>query len=194
MIESNTSGVSFTGSVAAGREVAELASKHLKKAVLELGGSDPFIVLDDADVEAASSGAVAGRFINCGQSCIASKRFFVARSIADQFLEQFINKTKSLRLGDPLDSETDIGPMVREDALETLHSQVKDALKEGADLKLGGSRIQRKGFYYHPTIITGVKPGMRVMREETFGPVAPVMVVKDWGQASGARTFDVPRR
>ena len=183
LIESNTSGVSFTGSVAAGRDVAELASKHLKKAVLELGGSDPFIVLDDADVEAASSGAVAGRFINCGQSCIASKRFFVARTIADQFLEQFINKTKSLRVGDPLDSETDIGPMVREDALETLDSQVKDALKGGADLKLGGTRIQRKGFYYPPTIITEVKPGMRVMKEETFGPVAPVMVVKDDGDA-----------
>ncbi len=179
LIESNTSGVSFTGSVAAGRDVAELASKHLKKAVLELGGSDPFIVLDDADVEAASSGAVAGRFINCGQSCIASKRFFIAKTVAESFLDQFINKTKSLRVGDPLDSETDVGPMVREDALAALDSQVREAVKKGAHLEIGGARIRRKGFFYHPTILTGVEPQMRVMKEETFGPVAPVMVVKD---------------
>src|SRR5262249_50726144 len=112
-------------------------------------------------------------------SCIASKRFFVAKEVADQFLEQFINKAKSLRVGDPLDSETDIGPMVREDALNQVDSQVQNALKNGADLKIGGARIPRKGFYYHPTILTNVNPDMRVMREETFGPVAPVAIVKD---------------
>jgi acyl-CoA reductase-like NAD-dependent aldehyde dehydrogenase len=183
LVESNTSGVSFTGSVAAGRDVALLASKHLKKAVLELGGSDPFIVLSDADVEAASSAAVAGRFINCGQSCIASKRFFVAKSVSDSFLEQFITKTRSLRVGDPLDTETDVGPMVREDALLALDSQVRDAVKKGARVETGGSRIQRKGFFYQPTILTSVKPEMRVMKEETFGPVAPVMIVNDDSEA-----------
>ena len=183
LIEAGTNGVSFTGSVQAGRSVAELASKRLKKTVLELGGSDPFIVLDDADVEASSSGAVAGRFINCGQSCIASKRFFVAKKIADDFMEQFIRKTKSLRVGDPLNSETDLGPMVREEALDHLNSQVQDSVKEGARLELGGHRIQRKGFFYQPTILTNVNPKMRVMAEETFGPVAPVMVVGDDDEA-----------
>ena len=183
LIEANTAGVSFTGSVSAGRSVAELASKHLKKVVLELGGSDPFIVLDDADIEAASSGAVAGRFINCGQSCIASKRFFVAKTVADAFLEHFIRKTESLRVGDPLNSETDIGPMVREEALSVLDSQVQEAVKNGAHLETGGQRIQRKGFFYQPTILTRVRPEMRVMKEETFGPVAPVMVVTDDDEA-----------
>ena len=179
MIEAPTVAVSFTGSVSAGREVAEAASRNLKKYVLELGGSDPFIVLDDADIEAASSGAVAGRFINCGQSCIASKRFFVVKRVADEFLEQFTKKTKSLKIGDPLSPETDLGPMVSEQAVKTIDQQVQDSVKEGARVIMGGERLRRKGSYYSPTILTNVKPEMRVMREETFGPVAPVMVVKD---------------
>ena len=183
LIESDTAAISFTGSVAAGQDVAEQAGKRLKKIVLELGGSDPFIVLGDADVEAASSGAVAGRFINCGQSCIASKRFFVAREVAKEFLEDFVQKTKSLIVGDPLRAETDVGPMVREDALLTLDGQVKDAVKNGATVELGGERLPRKGFFYAPTILTQVRPEMRVMREETFGPVAPIMVVKDDDEA-----------
>ncbi len=183
LIDSDTAGVSFTGSVSAGREVAELASRHMKKTVLELGGSDPFVVLDDANIEAASSGAVAGRFINCGQSCIASKRFFVAKPVADEFLDQFVRKTKSLHVGDPLDSETDIGPMVREDALTTLDGQVRDSVKEQANVEVGGERLRRRGFFYAPTILTDVKPEMRVMKEETFGPVAPVMVVADDDEA-----------
>ena len=178
MIEAPTSAVSFTGSVSAGREVAEMASDKLKKFVLELGGSDPFIVMEDADIEAASSGAVAGRFLNCGQSCIASKRFFVPRKVADEFLEHFIKKTKSLRVGDPLSPETDIGPMVSERGLKMLDSQVQDSVKAGAKIELGAERIKRKGAFYHPTILTEVKPDMRVMREEVFGPAAPVMVVK----------------
>ncbi len=183
LIESDTAAVSFTGSVAAGRNVAERAGKRLKKTVLELGGSDPFIVLGDADIEAASSGAVAGRFINCGQSCIASKRFFVAKEVAEEFVEDFVQKTKSLIVGDPLRAETDVGPMVREAALLALDSQVKEAVKNCARLELGGERLPRKGFFYAPTILTQVRPEMRVMREETFGPVAPVMVVKDDGEA-----------
>ena len=183
MIEADTAGISFTGSVSAGRSVAELASKHLRKLVLELGGSDPFVILDDADVEAASSGAVAGRFINCGQSCIASKRFFVAKKIADEFLDHFVKKTKSLVVGDPLHSETDIGPMVREDALKILDGQIKDSVKAGANIELGGERLKRRGFFYAPTILTNVSPKMRMMKEETFGPGAPVMVVKDDDEA-----------
>jgi succinate-semialdehyde dehydrogenase/glutarate-semialdehyde dehydrogenase/succinyl-CoA reductase len=179
MIEAPTSAVSFTGSVSAGREVADMAADRLKKTVLELGGSDPFIVMEDADVDAASSGAVAGRFINCGQSCIASKRFFVPRKIADDFIEQFVKKTKSLKIGDPLSPETDIGPLVSERAVKTIESQVDDSVKDGAKVELGGERLKRKGAYYHPTVLSNVRPNMRVMREEVFGPVAPVMVVRN---------------
>ena len=179
MIEANTAAVSFTGSVPAGRDVAEQASRQLKKSVLELGGSDPFIVLDDADLEAASTGAVAGRFINNGQSCICAKRFFVAKAVADEFLDRFIAKTRSLKVGDPMSPETDIGPVVRDDALKTLDRQVKSSVKMGAKVELGGERLKRRGFYYAPTILTGVEPSMPVMKEETFGPAAPVMAVKD---------------
>ena len=179
MIEANTAAVSFTGSVPAGRDVAEQASRQLKKSVLELGGSDPFIVLDDADLEAASTGAVAGRFINNGQSCICAKRFFVVKTVADEFLNRFIAKTRSLKVGDPMSPETDIGPVVREDALKTLDRQVQSSVKMGAKVELGGERLKRRGFYYAPTILTGVEPSMPVMKEETFGPAAPVMAVKD---------------
>ena len=179
MIEANTAAVSFTGSVPAGRDVAEQAGRQLKKSVLELGGSDPFIVLDDADLEAASTGAVAGRFINNGQSCICAKRFFVVKAAADGFLDRFIAKTRSLKVGDPMSPETDIGPVVREDALKTLDRQVQSSVKMGAKVELGGERLKRRGFYYAPTILTGVGPDMPVMKEETFGPAAPVMAVKD---------------
>jgi acyl-CoA reductase-like NAD-dependent aldehyde dehydrogenase len=183
LIESKTVAISFTGSVNAGRMVAQEASTQLKKFVLELGGSDPFIVLEDADIEAASTGAVAGRFINNGQSCIATKRIFVVKQVLDEFLEKFVRKTKSLKVGDPLSPETDIGPMVREDALKTLDGQVKDAAKQGARLELGGERLKRKGSFYSPTILTNVTPDMRIMKEETFGPAAPVIPVKDEDEA-----------
>lgn len=183
LIEANTAAISFTGSVPAGRDVAEQSSRQLKKFVLELGGSDPFIVLDDADVEAASTGAVAGRFINNGQSCICAKRFFVAKKIADEFLDRFISKTKSLKVGDPLSPETDLGPVVREESLHTLDRQVKDSVKMGAKIELGGERLKRKGFFYAPTILTAVEPDMPVMKEETFGPAAPVMIVEDDDEA-----------
>jgi succinate-semialdehyde dehydrogenase/glutarate-semialdehyde dehydrogenase/succinyl-CoA reductase len=183
LIESDTAAVSFTGSVNAGRMVAQRTSGQLKKFVLELGGSDPFIVLEDADIEAASTGAVAGRFINNGQSCIATKRIFVVKRVLDEFLEKFVKKTKSLRVGDPLSPETDIGPMVREEALKTLEAQVQDAVAHGANLELGGERLRRKGFFYPPTILTSITMGMRIMKEETFGPAAPVMAVKDENEA-----------
>jgi acyl-CoA reductase-like NAD-dependent aldehyde dehydrogenase len=183
LIEANTAAISFTGSVLAGQDVAEQASRQLKKFVLELGGSDPFIVLDDADLEAASTGAVAGRFINNGQSCICAKRFLVAKKIADEFLDRFISKTKSLRVGDPMSPETDVGPVVREEALKKLDRQVKESVKMGAKIELGGERLKRKGFFYAPTILTAVEPDMPVMKEETFGPAAPVMIVKDDDEA-----------
>lgn len=183
LIESDTVAISFTGSVDAGRMVAQSASTQLKKFVLELGGSDPLIVLEDADVEAASTGAVAGRFINNGQSCIATKRIFVVKKILDEFLEKFVKKTRSLRVGDPLSPETDIGPMVREDALKTLDGQVRDAVRQGANLEMGGERLRRKGSFYAPTILTNTTPKMRIMKEETFGPAAPVMAVKDENEA-----------
>jgi succinate-semialdehyde dehydrogenase/glutarate-semialdehyde dehydrogenase/succinyl-CoA reductase len=163
--------------------VAQRASGQLKKFVLELGGSDPFIVLEDADIEASSTGAVAGRFINNGQSCIATKRIFVIRKVLDEFLERFVKKTKSLRVGDPLSPDTDIGPMVREDALKILDGQVKDSVRQGANVELGGERLRRKGSFYAPTILTNVTPEMRIMKEETFGPAVPVMGVKDENEA-----------
>jgi acyl-CoA reductase-like NAD-dependent aldehyde dehydrogenase len=184
LIDSETVAVSFTGSVNAGRMVAQRASGQLKKFVLELGGSDPLIVLEDADIEAASTGAVAGRFINNGQSCIATKRIFVVKKVLDEFLDKFVKKTRSLKVGDPLTPETDIGPMVREEALKTLDGQVKDAVRQGAHLELGGKRLSRKGFFYSPTILTSATTKMRIMREETFGPAAPVMAVKDEGEAT----------
>jgi len=183
LIESDTVAISFTGSVNAGRAVAQAASTQLKKFVLELGGSDPFLVLEDADIEAASTGAVAGRFINNGQSCIATKRIIVVKHVLDEFLDKFVKKTKSLRVGDPLSPETDIGPMVREEALKTLDGQVKDALKQGAQLETGGERLRRKGSFYTPTIITNISKEMRMMKEETFGPAAPVIAVKDENEA-----------
>src|SRR5437879_996750 len=158
LIEANTAAISFTGSVPAGQDVATQASNRLKKVVLELGGSDPFIVLEDADVEASSTGAVAGRFINNGQSCICAKRFFLAKTFADEFLDRFISKTKSLKVGDPLSPETDIGPVVREESLHRLDRQVKDSVKMGAKVETGGERIKRRGFFYAPTILTAVDP------------------------------------
>jgi succinate-semialdehyde dehydrogenase/glutarate-semialdehyde dehydrogenase/succinyl-CoA reductase len=183
LIESDTVAISFTGSVNAGQMVAQRASGQLKKFVLELGGSDPFIVLEDADIEASSTGAVAGRFINNGQSCIATKRIFVIRKVLDEFLERFVKKTKSLRVGDPLSPDTDIGPMVREDALKILDGQVKGSVRQGANVELGGERLRRKGSFYAPTILTNVTPEMRIMKEETFGPAVPVMGVKDENEA-----------
>lgn len=183
MIESDIDAVSFTGSVQAGAKVAEAAAKRVKKFVLELGGSDPFIVLEDADLDAASDGAVRGRFVNCGQSCIAAKRFLVVKGVAEQFLDRFVKKTEQLKVGDPMGEDTDIGPLVSEGALKNIEGQVKDAVRKGATVTTGGNRIGTRGYFYAPTILTDVTKEMRVMREETFGPVAPVMIVEDWREA-----------
>jgi succinate-semialdehyde dehydrogenase/glutarate-semialdehyde dehydrogenase/succinyl-CoA reductase len=178
-----TDAVTFTGSVSVGSKVGERAGRNLKKCVLELGGSDPFIVLKDADPELAATGAVAGRFMNCGQSCIAAKRFIVEKPIMAEFTERFVKKVEKLRIGDPLSTETDIGPMVREAALKELEKQVDDSVKMGARIEVGGRRLERKGYYYAPTVLTNVTRAMPVMKEEVFGPAAPVIAVKDVAEA-----------
>lgn len=183
LIDSDVNAVTFTGSTNAGAKVGERAARHLKKCVLELGGSDPFIVLDDAIIEKAAEGAVKGRFINCGQSCVASKRFFVAKDIADEFTELFIKKASQLKIGDPMSIETDIGPLSSKDGLETISGIVEDAKEKGAEILLGGSEIDGKGFFYQPTILRNVKSNMRIAQEETFGPVAPITIVENESEA-----------
>ncbi|MFB5604373.1 MAG: aldehyde dehydrogenase family protein, partial [Candidatus Nitrosomaritimum aestuariumsis] len=183
LIDSDVNAVTFTGSTNAGAKVGERAAKNLKKCVLELGGSDPFIVLDDAIIEKAAEGAVKGRFINCGQSCVASKRFFVGKNIADEFIELFIKKASQLKVGDPMSIETDIGPLSSKDGLETISGIVEDAKEKGAEILLGGSEIDGKGFFYKPTILRNVKPNMRIAQEETFGPVAPITIVENESEA-----------
>lgn len=178
------SAVTFTGSAAAGARVGQRAAANLKKCILELGGSDPFIVLDDAMVEEAAEGAVKGRFINCGQSCVASKRFFVARGIAKEFIERFVKMASGLKMGDPMSTDTDLGPLASRSGLEEISAIVDDALAKGAELHLGGSKDNdREGFFYRPTILTGVTPEMRISRDETFGPVAPITIVDDEEEA-----------
>ena len=183
LIDSDVNAVTFTGSTKAGASVGKRASSLLKKCVLELGGSDPFIVLEDADIEKAANGAVKGRFINCGQSCIASKRFFVSKKIADKFIESFVKQASRLKVGDPMTLENDIGPLVNKEALDNISSIVENAKNKGAEILLGGSKIDGKGHYYSPTILTNIKPDMRVATEETFGPVAPITVVDDENEA-----------
>ncbi len=179
LIRSPVSLVSLTGSVGTGIAVAREAARNLKKAILELGGSDPFIVAEDADLDLAAKGAVAGRFVNTGQSCIAAKRFFVVDSVAEEFLEKFAAGIRKLKVGDPLDPSTDIGPMVNEGQRDQIEAQVKDAVRKGARVVVGGKRIRRPGSYFEPTLLSGVTKAMRVLREETFGPVAPVLAVPD---------------
>ncbi|MGH1568508.1 MAG: NAD-dependent succinate-semialdehyde dehydrogenase [Nitrosopumilus sp.] len=183
LIDSDVNAVTFTGSTNAGAKVGERAAKNLKKCVLELGGSDPFIVLDDAIIEKAAEGAVKGRFINCGQSCVASKRFFVGKNIADEFIELFIKKASQLKVGDPMSIETDIGPLSSKDGLKTISGIVEDAKEKGAEILLGGSEMDGKGFFYKPTILRNVKSNMRIAQEETFGPVAPITIVENESEA-----------
>jgi len=179
LLDSDIDAVTFTGSNSVGAKVAQRAGGRLKKCVVELGGSDPFIVCEDADIEKASGGAVKGRFINCGQSCVASKRFFVASKVANEFIEQFVRKTEKLKVGDPLLEDTDIGPLVNKKGLETIEEQVSDGVEKGAEILTGGQRLGEKGFFYKPTIIKNITKKMRIEYEETFGPVAPITIVED---------------
>jgi succinate-semialdehyde dehydrogenase/glutarate-semialdehyde dehydrogenase/succinyl-CoA reductase len=183
LVDSDVNAVTFTGSVPVGAKVAQRATSQLKKTVLELGGSDPFIVCADADIEKASTGAVKGRFINCGQSCIASKRFIVVKNIAKEFIEKFIQKTEKLKVGDPSSDDTDIGPLVNEKALKTIDSQVNDSIKEGAEVFIGGEQMGSKGYFYKPTILGNTTPNMRIVNEEVFGPVAPILIAENEKEA-----------
>jgi len=179
LIDSKIDGVTFTGSIEIGAKVAQRATSRLKKCVLELGGSDPFIVLDDADIDKSTSGAIKGRFLNCGQSCVASKRFIVSKKISNEFIESFVQKTEKLRVGDPLSDNTDIGPLSSIKSLDNIDSMVKDAISHGGELLTGGERIGSVGAFYRPTVIKNVNPNMRVSKEETFGPLAPITIVED---------------
>lgn len=167
--------VTITGSEAAGRTVAAYAGQHLKKCVLELGGSDPFIVLHDADLESTVHMAVASRFLNCGQSCIAAKRFIVVPQIADEFLHQLKIKVEELKLGDPMDDTTQIGPMARRDLRESLHSQISDSIAQGAVVVTGCKPVEREGFFYQPSILDRVTAKTRAYQEELFGPAAVII-------------------
>jgi succinate-semialdehyde dehydrogenase/glutarate-semialdehyde dehydrogenase len=172
-------GVALTGSVAAGRSIAARAGKNLKVSSMELGGSDAFIVLDDADLEHTVKWAVWGRMYNTGQTCCAAKRFIVVEEIADKFLEKFTAALAALKPGDPMDEKTTLGPMSTESALVDLLKQVEGAVAKGAKVVLGGKRIERPGSYMEPTILTGIAPSNPAFREEFFGPVALFFRVKD---------------
>lgn len=172
--------VSLTGSEKAGSSVASTAGKVIKKSVLELGGSNAFIVLNDADLEDTIEKAMNARFRNAGQSCIAAKRFLVQEGIYDRFLENFRQKTEALKMGDPFDPSTDIGPLARVDLAEDLEKQVNKSVEMGAKLILGG---KREGAYYQPSILVDAKPGMPVFNEETFGPLAVIIKFKDFEEA-----------
>jgi succinate-semialdehyde dehydrogenase len=172
--------VTLTGSVRAGAAVAAEAGRNVKKSVLELGGSDPFIVLADADLDAAVAAAVIARFQNSGQVCIAAKRFILEESIAEAFTRKFVEAVGKLRLGDPLDEATDVGPMARRDLRDELHEQVQRSIAAGATLLCGGRPSgSDAASFYEPTVLADVRPGMAAYDEETFGPVAALIVAKD---------------
>ncbi len=174
-------GVTLTGSQKAGRSVAAAAGKHLKKTVMELGGSDPLIVLGDADLKKACQTGTASRMLNSGQVCIAAKRFIVEESIHDQFVEEHKFLMEQLKSGDPMDAGTNLGPIARTDLIDTIERQVRETVRLGAHLITGGKRINNN--FYAPTLLTGVKKGMPACDEEIFGPVSVVIPAKDYHDA-----------
>ncbi|HET7325337.1 MAG TPA: NAD-dependent succinate-semialdehyde dehydrogenase [Halococcus sp.] len=169
----------LTGSGPAGRAVASAAGENLKKTVLELGGSDPYVVLDDADVDAAAETGARARNQNGGQSCIAAKRFIVHEAVYDEFLDQLVEEFEALTIGDPMDEETDIGPQAQAHLMEELHQQVEQSVDAGANVVIGGTPLDRDGPFYPPTILTGIPQGSPADTEELFGPVASVFSVTD---------------
>jgi succinate-semialdehyde dehydrogenase/glutarate-semialdehyde dehydrogenase len=169
----------LTGSEPAGRAVAATAGENLKKTVLELGGSDPYVVLGDADIDAAASTGAWARNQNGGQSCIAAKRFIVVDEAYDEFLDRFVEAIESLVVGDPTDQDTDVGPQARQDLLDDVHEQVRASVEAGATVVTGGDELDREGAYYAPTVLTDVPEGCPVDTEEVFGPVATVYRVDD---------------
>jgi succinate-semialdehyde dehydrogenase/glutarate-semialdehyde dehydrogenase len=175
--------VTLTGSAPAGSSVASAAGERIKKTVLELGGSDPFIVMPSADVEEAAKTAVRARVINNGQSCIAAKRFIVAEEIADEFERLFVKGMESLKVGDPMDETTDVGPLATADLLETLEEQVQETVAQGGRILTGGERLTRAGNYFAPTVLTDIPTDSPAYLEELFGPVASLFRVRDLDEA-----------
>jgi succinate-semialdehyde dehydrogenase/glutarate-semialdehyde dehydrogenase len=175
--------VTLTGSDQAGTEVGAEAGRCLKKAVLELGGSDPFIVLADADPAATAKQGARARTLNSGQSCIAAKRFIVEDEVAESFEKHLARAMEDLRVGDPMDRDTEVGPLARPDLLDVLDDQVRRSVEAGARLRAGGVRLPGRGWYYAPTVLAGVEPGMAAFDEETFGPVAAVVQARDAAHA-----------
>lgn len=179
-----THAITFTGSPTTGAKVAEMAGKHLKKTVMELGGSDPFIVLDDAVLKDAAMCGVQSRMTNCGQSCIAAKRFIVTEAIAADFTRLMTNHIKQLKIGNPNEPETQIGPLARPDLLQNIERQVRESVQKGAQIVTGGSKVLgTKGNFYHPTLLINAAKGMPIFEEEVFGPVASIAVVKNANDA-----------
>ena len=181
--DQRVAGVTLTGSDRAGAQVAEAAGRALKKTVLELGGSDPFVVLADADLDTAATVACRARNQNNGQSCIAAKRFIVEEPVADAFEERFVRAVAALKVGNPMDRANQVGPLAREDLVDDLERQVDESVRLGAKALTGGKRIAGEGYYFQPTVLAEVRPGMPVYREETFGPVAAVIRAKNAGDA-----------
>ena len=177
--DARVAAVTLTGSVRAGSAVAALAGRALKKSVLELGGADAFIVLADADIDRAVTTAVHARFQNAGQVCLAAKRFIVERPVVEEFTRKFVDAVRRIKVGDPSDPATVVGPMARADLRDELHGQVERTLKAGARLLLGGEKIAGAGNFYAPTVLADVTPGMAAFDEETFGPVAAITVADD---------------
>lgn len=172
--------ISFTGSTEIGRQLAEKAGRHLKRMTLELGGSDPVIILRDADVDYAVNAAVFGRFLHQGQICMSSKRFIVEKPVAEEFVQKFVEKASGLKVGDPREHDTLIGPLINQAQLDKIRVQVEEAIAGGAKLLCGG---KHEGLCYYPTVLADVTEDMKVFSEETFGPVAPVIVVEDAEEA-----------
>jgi succinate-semialdehyde dehydrogenase/glutarate-semialdehyde dehydrogenase len=197
--------VTLTGSTGAGRSVAAVAGRALKKTVLELGGSDPFVVLADADLEAAAAWAARSRFQNAGQSCIAAKRIIVEQAAADAFTKCLLAHVARLRIGDPTESGVTVGPLARADLRDALARQVRESVEQGARVLAGGRAPDRPGFYYEPTVLDHVSPGMPVLTEEVFGPAVPIVRAADadaaialanhthFGLGSNVWTSDLPR-
>jgi succinate-semialdehyde dehydrogenase/glutarate-semialdehyde dehydrogenase len=172
-------GATLTGSVGAGKAVARQAAAQVKPTVLELGGSDPFIVCADADLEQAASVGCTARMQNNGQSCIAAKRFIVEQSVLQDFTERFVENVEALAIGDPTDTHTDLGPMAREDLRDEVHDQVERAIGQGAVVLAGGHTLERDGYFYAPTVLSNVEPGTVAFEEEIFGPVASIVAADD---------------
>lgn len=176
-------GVSLTGSERAGKAVASEAAKHLKKVVLELGGSDPYIILDDADIETAVTTCVTSRMLCCGQVCISPKRIIVVESIYEVFEEKVVELVKSYQPNNPMDESSNLGPMARDDLRESLHKQVEESIRLGAKCLTGGKKMAGEGFYYQPTVLSNVSPDMPAFSEELFGPVVVLIRARDESEA-----------